>query len=246
MTLFSGTPLNAPLFERFPANAQAALDGVFARCGADTACGQAFPDLAADWQSVWSALSRAPWVLPAADSPTGQPLTLDTGSLASLTNNLLRNSITAAWLPVMVHTLATVSDHASAVASVARALLGSGFPLSSSDQNPMITYPIMCNEPWESFRTGALAGQRDSFEYASDFASAQWWQQVCALIPKSPAAAVGKPPSSSVPVLALNGSAEPIEPTTNMAGATSCGRTDCTSSNRHRVTTSTATPGAPV
>ncbi|HET9188079.1 MAG TPA: alpha/beta hydrolase [Acidothermaceae bacterium] len=221
VTLFSGTPLNAPLFERFPANVQAALDGVFARCEADSACGQAFPDLAGDWQSVWSALSQAPWVLPAASSPTGQAVTLDTASLASLTNNLLRNSITAAWLPVMVHTLATVSDHESAIASVATALLGSGFPLSTSDQNPMVTYPIMCNEPWESFRPEALADQRDSFEYASDLASAQWWQQVCALIPKSPVAAVGKntPPSSSVPVLALNGSADPIEPPSNMANA---------------------------
>jgi pimeloyl-ACP methyl ester carboxylesterase len=221
VTLFSGTPITAPLFERFPANAQAALDGVFARCKADPACGKAFPDLTSDWQSVWSTLSPAPWVLAAADSPTQQSMTLDTASLASLTNNLLRNSITAAWLPVMVHTLATVSDHAAALASIAKALLGSGFPLSTSDQNPMVTYPIMCNEPWESFRPDALAGQSDSFEYASDLASAKWWQQVCALIPKSPAEAVGKnkPPSSKVPVLALNGEADPIEPPSNMADA---------------------------
>jgi pimeloyl-ACP methyl ester carboxylesterase len=79
----------------------------------------------------------------------------------------------------------------------------------------------MCNEPWESFRPDALAGQSDSFAYASDVASAKWWQQVCGLIPKSPAAAEGKntPPSSKVPVLALNGEADPIEPPSNMSDA---------------------------
>ena len=50
--------------------------------------------------------------------------------------------------------------------------------------------------------------------------NAQWWQVVCPLIPKSPAA-VGdlRLRVSHVPVLAFNGAGDPIEQPRNWAGA---------------------------
>jgi len=56
---------------REPENSQLALDYVFARCQADPACHRAFPHLAAEWAALWASLGKAPWVLPAAQSPTG-------------------------------------------------------------------------------------------------------------------------------------------------------------------------------
>jgi pimeloyl-ACP methyl ester carboxylesterase len=49
---------------------------------------------------------------------------------------------------------------------------------------------------------------------------AGWWQTVCSSIPHAiddPSS--GVPPSSDVPVLALNGEEDPHDPPTNMAGA---------------------------
>ena len=69
MTLQSGFPLYARPWERAPEDAQLALDYVVARCGADAACRQAFPHLAADWAALWASAGRSPWVLPVVAVP---------------------------------------------------------------------------------------------------------------------------------------------------------------------------------
>ena len=66
MSLESGTLLTIPIYEREAGNSQLALDHVFARCDADPACHQAFPNLAADWAALWASLGKSPWVVPAA------------------------------------------------------------------------------------------------------------------------------------------------------------------------------------
>jgi hypothetical protein len=69
-------------------------------------------------------------------------------------------------------------------------------------------------------RTGALSDQRGSFAYQTDLESARQMQFICPLIPKSPAA-VGQQQLtvSTVPVLAFNGAADPINQPRNWDGA---------------------------
>ena len=56
--------------------------------------------------------------------------------------------------------------------------------------------------------------------YQTDLGSAQWWQYVCPLIPKSAAAAGHEQLTvSTVPLLAFNGAYDPIEQPRNWAGA---------------------------
>ncbi len=52
MTLYSGSLLSVPMFERFPGNAQLALGHALARCDRDPSCHRAFPRLAADWAAL--------------------------------------------------------------------------------------------------------------------------------------------------------------------------------------------------
>ena len=84
----------------------------------------------------------------------------------------------------------------------------------------MMLFEIECAEPWALFQPAALSDQRDSFAYQTDLESAQFMQFICPLMPKS-AAAVGQEQLtvSTVPVLAFNGAADPIEQPRNWAGA---------------------------
>jgi hypothetical protein len=83
----------------------------------------------------------------------------------------------------------------------------------------MMQYEIVCAEPWASSQSAALSDQRASFDYQNDLTTAQWYQYVCPLIPKS-SAAVGSQQLTlaRVPVLSFNGDADPTDQPRNMAG----------------------------
>ena len=216
LTLISGTPLNIPLFERRPGNAQLALDYVFGLCQSQPACHRAFPHLAADWAALWASLGRSPWILPAAQSPTGKTERLDQDIVAAMLYQALYDG-DIGQIPVTVHTLGTATNKLAAWLSVAK---GSGVTLPDSGVSQMLIEEIQCAEPWESYRPAALSDQRSSFYYQTDLRNAQWFQYVCPLIPKS-ANAVGHDQLtvSTVPLLALNGAYDPVEQPRNWAGA---------------------------
>ncbi len=125
-------------------------------------------------------------------------------------------------IPVVIHTMAAATNKAAALALVIDAMLATGelAPEPSSGVNQMMVDEIRCTEPWQTVQPAALADQRGSFEYQTDLESAQQWQFICPLIPKS-AAAIGQeqPTVSTVPLLALNGVYDPIEQPRNWAGA---------------------------
>jgi pimeloyl-ACP methyl ester carboxylesterase len=221
MTLLSGSPLNIRLFDFAPGNSQLALEHVFAMCQSQPTCQQAFPHLAADWAALWASVGKSPWVLPAAQSPTKTTVRLDQAGLASwIYNAMFTGDISP--IPALVHALATASNKPATLASVISGLLASGelSPGSSSGVNQMMVFEIECTEPWQTVQPAALSDQRGSFEYQTDLQSAQQWQFMCPLIPKS-AAAVGQqqPAVSRVPVLAFNGAYDPIEQPRNWARA---------------------------
>lgn len=217
MTLIEGSLLTVPVYEHAPGNTQAALDHVFSLCRKQPSCRQTFPHVAAEWAALWASVGRSPWRLPGSRSPTGQPLVLDQSTLehamyeALYTGNL-------APIPVLIHLLSTTRNKAALMISIAK--MSGPSNASSGGDNSAIYYSITCGEPWESNRPSALANQRGSFAYAAALASAQWSQVVCPLIPKS-AAAVGHDQLSvsTVPVLAFNGEADPIDQPQNMTGA---------------------------
>jgi pimeloyl-ACP methyl ester carboxylesterase len=218
MTMQSGSPLDVHVIERAPGNSQRALDYVFARCESQPACHRAFPHLAADWASLWASVGKSPWVMPAAQSPTGTTQRMDQDGLADALYQAMFG-YDEYLIPAAVHTLATARNKAAAMMAVINAGQAAGSP-SAGGANLMMPDTITCDEPWASDRPAALSGERLSFAYHTDLQAAQWWQVVCPLIPKS-AAAVGhlRLTVSHVPVLAFNGAGDPIEQPRNWAGA---------------------------
>jgi pimeloyl-ACP methyl ester carboxylesterase len=217
MTLISGTLLNISVYEQAPTSIQLALDYVLALCQSQMVCHQAFPDLAADWASLWASVGRSPWTVPAAQSPTGHTLTLDQGTLENWVYQALYTG-NIGPLPVLIHTLSAAKNKTAVMISIAK--LTGGSQAAPGGNVSEIYYSIRCGEPWESDRPAALADQRNSFAYEIYLQDAEWYQYVCALIPKSAAAAGHEQLTvSTVPVLAFNGDADPIDQPRNMAGA---------------------------
>ncbi len=217
MTLLSGTLLDVPVFERFPENAQRALDLVFAECERDPACQQAFPALQADWAALWGSVAASPWVVPADQSPSGTEVSLDSSWVASKLHDLLLVATTQTRIPLLVHTLGATEDRIPALLAVTRAYPES--PDAGSTEQQMLPYVIRCNEAWAHDDPSRLVGT-DSFEYERDKSGAEWWRDVCALIPDaSDTTATAELTKSDVPVLALNGEEDPQDPPGNMAGA---------------------------
>lgn len=218
MTLLSGTLLSIPLFERFPQASQQALDRVLARCASDPRCHGHFPHLAAEWARLRASVAGRPVTLPARQSPTGAALRLDSAGLADAVHQLLMMSASsAAYLPLLIHTLATARSKRAAVAMIVRRLMAAG--LVSSGRDAVISYPIRCAEPWARLRPGQIQGT-GSYSYPYWERQARWWRYVCTLIPApGPAARYGTQQPSAVPVLMINGTADPQDPPVNMSGA---------------------------
>ncbi len=217
MTLLSGTLLDVPVFERFPENAQRALDLVFAECERSAACQQAFPALRADWAALWSSVTASPWVVPAELSPSGTEVSLDSSWVASSLHDLLLVATTQTRIPLLVHTVGATEDRVAALLAILQAYPPSAATSSAEDQ--MLPYAIRCNEAWARDDPSKLVGT-DSFEYGRDKSGAEWWRDVCTLIPKaSDPTATAKATKSDLPVLAFNGEEDPQDPPGNMAGA---------------------------
>ena len=218
MTLLGGTLLDVPIFERLPASSQAALDDVLARCRSDTACSTAFPRLTAEWQLLLADLRAAPVTVPAEPAPGGRPCVLTAELFAAAVHQLLLSADSAAQLPWLVHTLATTPDRASAVVGAA-ARLGDLF--AGDDTFLVMTYVTRCNEAWARFDPDAVAANgRNSYYLDAALANARYWDQACALLPPAGKAAEVEPPTvSQTPVLMINGSADPQDPPSSMAGA---------------------------
>ena len=62
-------------------------------------------------------------------------------------HQMLLSADTAAYVPLLIHSLAAAKDQPAAVAAVIRHLLANGL-LPSSESQSVIGYPIRCAEPW--------------------------------------------------------------------------------------------------
>ena len=218
MTLLGGTLLGIPIFERMPANSQAALDDVFARCRADAGCSAAFPQVDAEWQHLLADLRAAPLTVPPERTPDGKPFVLTADLLAAEVHELLLSAQTAADIPWAVHTLSSATDRVSAAVTVSARL---GDVMGGDGQFLLMAYAIRCNEEWARFDPAAVrAAGVGSYYTGMALANAQDWQRACEVVPSAGAAAHEDPAvASDVPVLLINGSADPQDPPSNMAGA---------------------------
>lgn len=192
------------------ADAQRALEMLFARCEADEACRAAFPNLRAEFENVLNTLQAEAPVITANHPTTGQPMELRlTRSGAASTIRLLSYAPeTAALLPLLIHQAAQ-KDYTMLAAQ----LLAVSDDLSASISGTL-NASVLCAED-APFITPEQAARLNANTYLGDLQTAQF-ETLCAVWPHGTVSGDFKQPvQSSVPVLLLSGEADPVTPPSN-------------------------------
>jgi pimeloyl-ACP methyl ester carboxylesterase len=194
LILTGASAIDVPFFDRYAVNAERALDQLAQLCASDSACRHAFPG----WRRQFGELVKA-WNARPANAMTGD-------ELASVVHVMLLDLEDAVSIPLVVSSAAE-GDYA---------------PLEQQTaEEPIVDLSLMgssiwCNEPWTGLEaTGPWGTDFDSYTTSRIAA----FRQACSSVPRraEPRSLWTLPTSSSVPVLALMGGADPQDPVTNLS-----------------------------
>jgi pimeloyl-ACP methyl ester carboxylesterase len=214
--LDGATLLEVPVFEHIAANSQAALDALFARCAADAACAEAYPDLAEDFDATVRSLELAPVTLDVIDASTGAAAIMDAAVFSDGVHSALIDAEYSALLPWFIDAAA---DGRWEEAIAAANAVGGGDPLDQ--EMPLMSAVIRCSEAWARYVPDEVArlGQ-GSYYLEAQLANARLQETLCRYAPEGVVPADDAAPATSdVPVLLLVGSADPQDPPSNIAAA---------------------------
>jgi pimeloyl-ACP methyl ester carboxylesterase len=199
LTLEGGTAIDVPFFGRYAVNSQRALDQLAKLCTSQPACRKTFPN----WKRQFGQLADA-WNAHPVQTSKGVVMTGD--RFASVVHSMLIDLKNAVSIPLIV----------------SRAAKGDYSPLNSHGPGDLgevslqlMTWSVWCNEPWAGLQAkGPWGTQFDSYTAAR----IQDFRQGCTFMPRraEPRALWTLPSNSRVPVLAVNGGADPQDPTTNL------------------------------
>lgn len=209
VVLDGGTALDVPIMELIAANSQRALDAVFDRCAADFDCNSAFPDVRQELPVVLALLDNHPLRTRVLDS-SGEPIVVTRELFAGVIHSRLLTASDAATIPLLIHSAA--SGRFDAIVTIAASLPPSPLQVMSA--------VIRCSEAWARFDPAEVMRTGAGSYYASAQAAAATGQAAgCQYLPKGVVpAGDGLPPASTIPVLLLNGDADPQDPPANVAG----------------------------
>jgi pimeloyl-ACP methyl ester carboxylesterase len=206
VVLVSGSLGNTPIWERQAANAQKALDMLFARCESDAACHSAFPEVRTEFAVLLQRLDEEPVVI----EWEGGTLTLTRDLFAAKVEDMTRDANRAAALPRLIHRAYALEDWE---------IFGSA---SWGDWSSlMMAYSIQCNENWAAFSPEEVArlGQ-GSYLLGWNLFRANKYALVCKYLPQGiTPEGVSDQPVSQVPVLLFNSELDPLDPPSNVAGS---------------------------
>ncbi|HMN58957.1 MAG TPA: alpha/beta fold hydrolase [Anaerolinea sp.] len=191
-------------------DAQTALESIIARCEADPACKQAFPDLAADLETTLTRLAAQPAEVTVPDPISGADtrVVVNPQAAGAMLRLISYSSDLSALIPWLVHTSAQGD-----LRPLASQYLLAGNSIGSSIDQGMF-YAVLCSEDIPFLPPGGEPG--DYFFYQID----EYWQAVCAEYPANPQAAADRAyPTLEIPTLIISGSADPITPPENGATA---------------------------
>jgi pimeloyl-ACP methyl ester carboxylesterase len=211
---FSGTLLNVPLWQLTPVHAQQAFDQLARRCAAVPACARSYHP-AADLTTVVGRLRAHPARV-TITAPDGQRKTITitvAAFLSAVIDYYLASADTAVLLPGDLHAFAR-GQWAKVIGErgFASAILAAAAPA----QLQQLT--IRCGDAWAAMNPARMAQQaRVSLFTPPMAAEAAWQQKLCALWPHDPG--VSGVVRSNVPVVFVNGTADPADPPANVAAA---------------------------
>jgi pimeloyl-ACP methyl ester carboxylesterase len=209
---YSGSLLNVPLWQLTPIHAQQSFDQLARRCAAAPACAR-FYHPAADLATLVKRLRAHPARV-TITGPSGRPETITitrTAFLGAVLDGYLSSPDTAVLLPEDLHAFAR--GHWAKV--INKRGLASEVPAGPT-QLQQIT--IRCGDAWAAMNPARIAQQaRLSLFTPMMAATAAWQRQLCALWPHDPG--VSGVVRSNVPVVFVNGTADPVDPPANVAAA---------------------------
>ncbi|HEY7754231.1 MAG TPA: alpha/beta fold hydrolase [Steroidobacteraceae bacterium] len=208
-------PPDRALVPAIAIESQAALDGVFARCQADPACNDRFPDVAGQFRVLDERLRRSPASIPFADPVDGVTTELEVtrAHLATMARMLTYSARTASLLPLVVHEAATRGNYAPLAAQA---------EMIGEELGEMIAmgmhHTVVCAEDAPRF-----AGAVDRAALARTYLGAQMldgMEAICEVWPQGPVDAdFHEPLKSKVPALLISGEFDPATPAAYGAAA---------------------------
>ena len=192
------------LFLQMPRDGQRSLDLLFARCAADAACNEAFPNFRAEYEAVLARL-ETPQPVTVADPLSNKPLDfeLDRDYLSQLVFNSLYSAELQGLLPLLVHHAHETGDYAP--------LIVQGLAITSSvGLYPGLLYAVTCSEDAPLIEAGEAANIQAGTSFG-DFS--RRFQTICANWPRAAIADDYREPlTSDTPALLLSGAADPVTP----------------------------------
>jgi pimeloyl-ACP methyl ester carboxylesterase len=217
MALGGGSLLDVPVFELWAHNGQRALDIIFDRCQAETACHAAFPDLRAEFKALLARLAKEPVTETLPDSSDAQPgsVTFTADFFAAVIRHMTKDAKNDSALPLLIHRAYQENDWTG----FTRFIATYGGYEWWGDQ--VMEHVIRCSEKWAAFDPAAVTKfSEGSYLAGWDISLAQSQVLSCKYTPggETPEGLVPQT-GSLVPVLILNGEVDPIDPPENMAGA---------------------------
>lgn len=182
------------------ADAQAALDGVFADCAKDAQCNKTYPDLAARWKKLLSNMPQQITVMhPRLANQISLPISRD--ALLGLVHKTLYASSTTAALPYAM--TQAEQGHFDALITLSGALNLTGPGSIAYGMH----FSVWCGE---AFARPVIVAPKDDFEIMTS----TMYNKVCEKWPHaSIPPAFFDIPVSSAPVLLLSGGIDPVTPT---------------------------------
>jgi pimeloyl-ACP methyl ester carboxylesterase len=212
MTLDGVSLLGVPVIAHMPRDSQRAFDLLVTRCAAVPECTAAFPDPAADLDTVLRRLATDPVALALDDPVTGEALVLDEILFAQVVHALLLSTDTAVMVPAVLG-----AAEAGAFGPTEQVVAGI---LAGTETTRLAMYAtIRCNEAWAA----PTADGTDARSYLAGAAQAQdeFYDGVCSVWTEvAIAAEESRPPVTDIPVLLLVGEADPQNPPSAVSGAT--------------------------
>lgn len=209
--LDSGSLLSVPLEQQAAVHAQQAFDQLASRCAATPSCARSYrpaADLAATLAHVTAHPAKV--TVPGPDGGGGQTVTVTGNAVLNVVEQQLASIQTAVRLPAQLHLMAR-GEWPAAIASLG--LTTASLPGNSTALQGIT---IGCGDTWNAMNPATIPGP--SVFTSMHVANAEYMRALCATWPHD--AGVSGVMRSDVPVVFLNGTADPVDPPANVAGAT--------------------------
>ena len=216
-TLTGAALLGTHAQEQWPRTRQDALEALFAACAADAACSAAFPKLQTEVEAVLDQLDSGPVSVSVVDPQTRRSVSISftRNALHAVVTQMLLDTAQARTLPRLIH-----QAYGRRYAGLAQAYV-QVLSASNAMTRIMMRAPVYCYEDWATVSSTVLTRQARGTYFATEELNLALVQQsACQFLPPSPlpegfAAGI----SSGLPVLILQGDADPETPPEFVAGA---------------------------